>query len=37
VIDESKISCLCEGLATGMHIRGATDPTLRTLRVVDAA
>jgi arginine/lysine/ornithine decarboxylase len=37
VIDEGKISCLCEGLATGMHIRGAADPTLRTLRVVAAA
>lgn len=35
VIAPSKLVCLREGLAAGMHIRGAADPTLRTLRVVD--
>jgi arginine/lysine/ornithine decarboxylase len=36
VIVEAKLSSLREGLAAGMHVRGAADPTLRTVRVVDA-
>lgn len=34
VITALKIACLQEGNARGMHIRGAADATLRTLRVV---
>jgi arginine decarboxylase len=37
VITSSKITCLREGLAGGMHVRGAADPTLHTLRVVWAS
>jgi arginine/lysine/ornithine decarboxylase len=36
VIAGAKLDCLREGLAGGMHVRGAADPTLRTVRVVDA-
>jgi arginine/lysine/ornithine decarboxylase len=35
VIAPAKLVCLREGLAAGMHVRGAADPTLRTVRVVD--
>jgi lysine decarboxylase len=35
VIAGAKLVCLREGLAAGMHVRGAADPTLRTVRVVD--
>jgi arginine decarboxylase len=34
VISAIKVDCLREGLAAGMHVRGAADPTLQTLRVV---
>jgi lysine decarboxylase len=34
VITASKVDCLREGLAAGMHVRGAADPTLQTLRVI---
>jgi arginine/lysine/ornithine decarboxylase len=34
VISATKVDCLREGLAAGMHVRGAADPTLQTLRVV---
>ncbi len=36
-ISDVKLTCLREGLSAGMHVRGASDPTLRTLRVVSAA
>lgn len=34
VITRSKLACLQEGRAGGMHVRGAADPSLQTLRVV---
>jgi lysine decarboxylase len=34
VISEAKVDCLREGLSAGMHVRGAADTTLQTLRVV---
>jgi arginine/lysine/ornithine decarboxylase len=34
VITSSKLACLQEGRAAGMHVRGAADPFLETLRVV---
>ena len=34
IISDVKLDCLREGLAAGMHVRGAADPTLQTLRVV---
>lgn len=34
VISEAKVDCLREGLGAGMHVRGAADTTLQTLRVV---
>ena len=37
VISEVKLDCLREGLAGGMHVRGAADATLATVRVVDEA
>lgn len=36
VISEVKVDCLREGIHSGMHVRGAADPTLHTLRVVSA-
>lgn len=33
VITRSKLACLQEGRAGGMHVRGAADPLLQTLRV----
>jgi lysine decarboxylase/arginine decarboxylase len=35
VVSGIKVTCLREGLAGGMHLRGAADPTLQTLRVVN--
>ena len=37
VITQVKLNCLWEGLAGGMHVRGAADSTLQTLRVVSAS
>jgi arginine/lysine/ornithine decarboxylase len=34
VVTRSKIACLQEGRAAGMHVRGVADPSLQTLRVV---
>jgi arginine/lysine/ornithine decarboxylase len=34
VISDVKVDCLREGLLAGMHVRGAADTTLQTLRVV---
>ncbi len=34
IISAVKLECLREGLAAGMHLRGVTDASLRTLRVV---
>ena len=34
VISELKVDCLREGIHSGMHVRGAADPTLHTMRVV---
>ncbi len=34
VISDVKLDCLRAGLAGGMHLRGAADPALRTVRVV---
>jgi lysine decarboxylase len=34
VISHVKVDCLREGIAAGMHVRGAADPTLQTVRVV---
>ncbi|MBA2597697.1 MAG: lysine decarboxylase [Chloroflexia bacterium] len=34
IISDVKLNCLREGLASGMHIRGAADSTLETVRVV---
>lgn len=36
IISGAKVDCLREGIAAGMHIRGAADPTLQTVRVVNA-
>jgi lysine decarboxylase len=34
IITAIKIDCLREGIAAGMHVRGAADPSLQTLRIV---
>jgi arginine/lysine/ornithine decarboxylase len=34
VISAVKVDCLREGIAAGMHVRGAADTTLQTVRVV---
>ena len=36
VISAIKVDCLREGMAAGMHVRGVADPTLQTLRVIQA-
>jgi arginine decarboxylase len=36
IISDAKVDCLREGIAAGMHVRGAADPTLQTVRVVHA-
>jgi lysine decarboxylase len=36
IISDAKVDCLREGIAAGMHVRGAADSTLQTVRVVRA-
>jgi lysine decarboxylase len=36
IISAIKVDCLREGIAAGMHVRGAADTTLQTLRVIHA-
>jgi arginine decarboxylase len=36
VICAIKVDCLREGMAAGVHVRGAADTTLQTLRIVQA-